>query len=302
MLVGEHASLDLAAVVADRDLVLVTGKGGTGKSTVVAALARLAAAERGGAVAVELSVHPRLASMVGEDRSVDVVNIELDRALPRALSRLLRVPKVVGSMMSNRVLRLFVRTSPAVSETVLLDELFELVQECAERGWPVIVDLPSAGHAVKLLDTPGSVRRMLRVGPVATKAALIEELLLDPRRTQLVVVALPEELPVNETIELVRKASELGMAPPKVLVNRVPVAMLQQGDRGLIDLLRTDPDLYLSAAGDAAHGDLAGADEAREQISRLRQEITHPVLEIPISLHEDPADRAAEVERTLGES
>jgi arsenite/tail-anchored protein-transporting ATPase len=290
---------DLIDMVARRDLVLVTGKGGTGKSTVVAALARMAAARRGGAVAVEVAVHPRLATMVGEGRQVDVVNIELDRALPRALSRLLKVPKIVGSMMNNRVLRLFVRTSPAVEETVLLDELFELVQECAERGWPVIVDLPSAGHAVTLLDTPRSVRQMLRVGPVATKVARIEELLLDPERCQLVVVALPEELPVNETIELVRKAAELGMAPPKVLVNRVPVSQVDDGDRGLIDLLRTDSNIHLSAAGDAAHGDLAGVDEARIQIARLRAALVDPVLEIPISAHTDPAGRTEEVERSL---
>ncbi len=300
MPVGEPDSLDLSGVVAERDLVLVTGKGGTGKSTVVAALARLAAAKRGGAVAVEVAVHPRLAEMVGDDRAIDVVQIDLDRALPRALSRLLRVPKVVASMMNNRVLRLFVRTSPAVVETVLLDELYELVRECSERGWPVIVDLPSAGHALSLLDTPRSVRRMLRTGPVASKAEKIEELLLDPARSQLVVVALPEELPVNETIELVRKAAELGMAEPKVLVNRVPVARVEEADRGLIDLLRTDPDLHLSAAGAAAHGDLAEVDEAREQIARLEQSITDPVLEIPISGREDAAGRAADVEEKLG--
>lgn len=291
---------DLGDLLAHRDLVLVTGKGGTGKSTVVAALARLAAARRGGAVVVEVSAHPQLASMVGEDRRIDVVTIELNRALPRVLSRLLQVPKIVASMMNNRVLRLFVRTSPAVVETVLLDELFELVTECAERGRPVIVDLPSAGHAVTLLDTPGAVRRMLRVGPVAAKVGRIEELLLDPERCQLVVVALPEELPVNETIELVRKAAELGMAAPKVLVNRVPVSQVEEDDRGLIDQLRTDPDIHLAAAGDAAHGDLAGADDARDQIARLRAELTDPVLEIPISELADPAARVAEVERALG--
>jgi arsenite/tail-anchored protein-transporting ATPase len=293
------AALDRA--LRERDLILVTGKGGVGKSTVVAALARLAAARRGQALAVEVSAHPRLGSLVGTDRSVDVRNIQLDDALPHALSRMLRVPRVVAQMLNNRVLRLFVRTSPAVVETVLLDELFELVQRWSQRGVPVVVDLPATGHAMTLLDTPGAVKRMLRVGPVAAKAEQIRALLVDGGRCELVVVALPEELPVNETIELVRRTDEIGVAVGAVIVNQVPRALLHEADRDLIAHLEAHDDPDLRATFGAVVGDLEGVGEAQEQIARLREEIRVPLLEVPRYVHPDPSDRAAALERFLQE-
>ncbi|MFH1808952.1 MAG: ArsA-related P-loop ATPase, partial [Pseudomonadota bacterium] len=215
----------LEDVVRSRDLILVTGKGGVGKSTVVAALAMLAARHRRGAVAVEIAARPHLDQLLQADARIELCNIDLERSLPRVLGRMLHLPAIVGVALNNRVLRLFVRTSPAVVETIYLDEIYELVQQNAKRDRPVIVDLPATGHAVTLLDTPSSVRRMLRVGPVAAKAALIEALLLNPQRCELVVVALPEELPVNETIELVQRARELGLSSRTVVVNQVPVSL-----------------------------------------------------------------------------
>ncbi|MFH1807886.1 MAG: ArsA-related P-loop ATPase [Pseudomonadota bacterium] len=270
----------LTALVRQRDLILVTGKGGVGKSTVTAALAELAVRVRGGAVAVESSAHPRLTSMVDDSPGLQLVNIDIEQVLPAVLGRLLRLPQMLNVLLSNRIIRLFMRTAPAVSELVLLDEVRELVERNAPRC-PVIVDLPATGHALTLLGTPNAVQRMLRVGPVARMAERLETLFFDRRRCELVVVALPEELPVNETIELVQRAAELGMACSHVVVNQVPRPPVEDSERAWLEQIRQSADAELGRIARAARSELDGADEARAQIDRLRRSVDGTVIELP---------------------
>jgi len=296
----EHRALDQA--VLHRDLILVTGKGGVGKSTLVAALARLAARRRGGAVAVELSAHPRLGPLIGNGAQIEAVNLELEKALPLSLGRMLHVPAVLGAVLGNRILRLFIRASPAAAEMILLDELFELVAKQRKRSWPVIVDLPATGHAVSFLDTPRSVHRMLRVGPVANKARQIEQLLLDGERCELVVVAIPEELPVKETIELVRRASEVGMPRQTVVMNQVPTPGMVDDDLGLLDIMQQDGDEDLGRTAGAARNELESASQARELLAQLSAALDQPVLELPHCNAGDPEQCVAMLLRAMEES
>src|SRR5512139_864615 len=114
-------------MVASRDLILVTGKGGTGKSTFCATLAELAARRRGAALAVEMSVHARLPEMLGPESRVRPLRLDAEEAVLPALGRLLGLPAMVTRIFNNRVLRLFIRTSPAIREMILLDELHHQV-------------------------------------------------------------------------------------------------------------------------------------------------------------------------------
>jgi len=116
--------LDVASLeplVDQRDVILVTGKGGTGKSTLVAALAALAVRRRGGAVAVEFSAYRRLPELIAPDSGVRVIKIDLDTAVEPALRRLVNIPVVAQAVLRNRVVRQFIRTSPAVREMIVLD-------------------------------------------------------------------------------------------------------------------------------------------------------------------------------------
>jgi anion-transporting ArsA/GET3 family ATPase len=192
----------------------------------------------------------------------------------------------------NRVIRQFVHTSPAARESILLDEIRAHVERLAPTGVPVLVDLPASGHAVTFLDTPRSVQRMLRVGPVADTAARAEALLGDARRCEVVVVALPEELPVNETIELVRRARAIGVATRHVVVNQVPPALLGPEERALLDVIRQHAPGAMGRFAERAHGDSHGADQARAQIERLR-------AAVPVCLHEIPRYELAEPRRCV---
>jgi anion-transporting ArsA/GET3 family ATPase len=284
----EHEHSPFREMISRRGLILVTGKGGTGKSTLVATLAALAARRHGTALAVEMSAHPRLPEMLGAASTVRTTNIDADRAVQSALARLLGLPELVTRVFNNRFLRMFIRTSPAIREMILLDELHHLVESHTREGRPVIVDLPASGHALSFLDTPRAVHRLLRVGPLAQIAARVEQLLLDGARCELVVVTLPEELPVNETIELVRRAQEIGLTHRTVVVNQVPAVALGPGDGELLEILRAQGDQVLGRFAAAAQGDLARADEAQRQMARLRAAVDDRVLELPLHRDADP--------------
>ena len=73
--------------------------------------------------------------------------------------------------------------------------------------------------------------------PLAGVAKRVEQLLCDPKRCELIVVALPEELPINETIELVKRSEAIGVACRVVVVNQVPRLSMLPEDRSLLDLL-----------------------------------------------------------------
>jgi anion-transporting ArsA/GET3 family ATPase len=277
----EPAEALLAELVRRRDLVFVTGKGGTGKSTLVATLAYLAARRRGGALAVELSAHPRLPPMIASGFGVEIANIDVEEAVGRSLGRLLGIPALASLVGRNRIIRQFIRTSPAVREMVALDELCALVEQSTRRGAPVIVDLPATGHAISFLDTPRAVRRMLRVGPLAQVAERVERLLLDRSRCELVAVALPEELPINETIELMGRAARIGIESRTVVVNRVPSMPLVSDDRALLDILRREADGALGRFASTARLDMSEHDAASAQIARLRAAVGVPIVELP---------------------
>jgi len=293
---GENAHI--AELIDRRDLLLVTGKGGTGKSTVVAALALLSARRRGRAVAAEVSANPRLAGLVGNG-TVRSVNIDLEKAVAPALGRLTGMPAIAAAVVRNRALLSFIRTSPAVREMILLDELRDLVERSARERTPVVLDLPATGHALSFLDTPRAVRRMLRVGPLAQIARRAEELLLDRNRTGLVAVALPEELPVNETIELVRRARDMGLGSEVVVVNQVPVSPVHEGDHDLLDAVSEHGGLALERFAQTARDESRGAVRAREQVERLRASLPVRVVELPRYAAPEPAECARLVAEAL---
>lgn len=271
----------LGPLVNQRDVILVTGKGGTGKSTLVAALAALAAQRRGGAVAVEFSAHRRLPDLIAPEGGVRVVKIDLDTALEPALRRLVNIPMLAQAVLRNRVVRQFIRTSPAMREMIVLDELRALVNESTARRLPVIVDLPATGHALSFLDTPRAVHRMFRIGPIAHAAERVQRLLLDGKRCEMVTITLPEELPVNETLELLRKARQMGIAARIVVVNQVPAMLLHASDRPLLEVLQRESEEALAHLALAAQSQLDGMDHARKQIERLRGLENANVVEFP---------------------
>lgn len=281
------------AGVLDKRLLFITGKGGVGKSTVASALG-LAAARRGKRVIVcELAQQERV-SRLFRDEGVGFEETELATNLAgisidpqRALEEYLRTR--VGSrtlfrlLFENRVFQYFVAAAPGAKEIVSIGKVWELAQ--LERPWTrktsrydlVLVDAPATGHGLGILHTPRTIRDIARVGPIRRQAERIDTFVRDARQTGVVCVALPEEMPVTETIEFrARLREELGMAVDAVVVNGLyPERFAGQEERALAeaqDQAASDGSLAAPAIR-AALGERRRARSQRAQLRRLRREV-----------------------------
>jgi len=222
----------------DRRLVVVTGKGGTGKSTVAAALAVMAARQGKRVLVAEVNATERVAPLLGAPPAGPVVRearpgiSTVDVTPPAALReyglQVVRFQAIYDAVFENRLVRHFLRVVPGLGELVMLGKI--LHEARAEEGgrprWDqVIVDAPATGHAVQLLRVPGAMLGMVPAGPLRSDAQWMHDWLVDPARTATVLVTLPEEMPVTEAIELDRQLRErVGMEPTAVLVNAMPAA------------------------------------------------------------------------------
>ena len=203
-------------------VVFVTGKGGVGKSSVAAALAR-AEAERGGqAILVEFEDAAGASRALGaEAEGVTPVVIDYMEALSHAIASMLGSRLLGRLVVKQRTLKKVVEAVPAVRELVSLDRLRSLRSESPHAR--VFVDLPATGHAVDWLRVPAAAERFLKIGPAAKMCRAIQEEILVAEQSGLVVVSTAEPVVASETRELVlRLTQELGRSPDLVVVNRVP--------------------------------------------------------------------------------
>ncbi len=237
-----------------RRLLLVTGKGGTGKTSVAAALGRLASDAGVKTLVVELGHTSVLPDLLCENRPLASANPRRDpvraapnlftlRILPEEalleyLELQIRVRALARAIVGNAGFQRFLEAAPGWRELITLGKLWHLVSLEDSKGsalWPLIViDAPATGHGLSLLSTPTVILDTVRIGPLRRNTDLVQALLTDPARTAVLIVSLLEELPVNETLELRARIRELGLALGPVIANGVePPLALPDAERVL---------------------------------------------------------------------
>lgn len=206
------------ASLLERKLIVVTGKGGTGKSTVACALGLLAARRGLRTIVVEVGDQHRVPAMLdyaGEPATG--IELELRQDLwstsidpDQALIEWLRA---LGGRISARMLaasstfHYFAAAAPGAKELVSMTKVWELC-EGVHRGKGmepydlVVLDAPATGHALAMLRSPQTFAAIVRMGPLAEQAQRVRELLEDPRRSGYVAVTQATEMAVSETLEL----------------------------------------------------------------------------------------------------
>jgi anion-transporting ArsA/GET3 family ATPase len=276
--------------------VLVTGKGGVGKTTVAAALARFAA-EAGKRVLVteiasEDATTSALAAALGvaglTDYPVEIrPNLRVASLAPSLghqgfLRDVLPMKILADAAMRAGAIRRFLAAAPTFPEMGVLYRLLDLVREKQTNGGSgsafahemIIVDLPATGHALALAQIPASLLRVIPTGPIAAAVREGLELLMDPTKTGAVVVTLPETLPVSEAIELAAGIAQHEIPLAQVFVNRVPFDPFDEEER---EVLRT-----LLAGGQHILGErtLDRIDRAKTSLVRLSNAIDAPISTI----------------------
>ncbi|MGH9004503.1 MAG: ArsA family ATPase [Acidimicrobiia bacterium] len=215
--------MELEELCSSSRVIIVAGKGGVGKTTVTAALATAATRAGRTALVVELEGKSGLAATFGrpnlEDREfapfpgLQVLPIAPDEALVEYLEGhgLGRISK---RLMSTGAIDVVSTAVPGMKDILVLGKVKALQRERAADV--IIVDGPAAGHAVTFLLSPKGLLDAVRVGPVLTQAMEVTEMLTDPDRARVMLVTLPEETPVNETVEtagVLMDVAGLSLAP-----------------------------------------------------------------------------------------
>jgi anion-transporting ArsA/GET3 family ATPase len=245
-------------------LVFVTGKGGVGKTTVAAALASLAAEHGKKVLTCEVDAKGDLSSLfeagptdfTPREVAPDVWSMSMDTeaSLREYLKLHLRIP-VVGRIGPLAKAFDFVATAaPGVREILTVGKL---CYEVRERHYDlVVVDAPASGHIVGQLAAPQAINDLVKVGLIRGQTDWMLEILSDPAQTGLVAVTTPEEMPVNETLELVtRVAAETTVRMSAVVVNRVLPELFGQREEEIFEQLRqpeTEAVVSTRAGGDVA--------------------------------------------------
>src|SRR3954447_1997766 len=223
------------ADIFDKRLVFVTGKGGVGKTTVAAALGLAAARAGKRTIVCEVAQQERMSRVFRREgvgfsetrleTDLYAISIDPQRSMEEYLREQIKPSALYAVLFDNRLFQYFAAATPGMRELATMGKIWELAQ--FERRNPqtapydlVIVDAPSTGHGLGFLRTPRTFRDTARVGPISRQASKIDAFITDPDSTGVVAVALPEEMPVNETVDFERELhDEMGLDLDAVVVN-----------------------------------------------------------------------------------
>jgi len=305
--------MDVRAFCSQSRVMIVAGKGGVGKTTMVAALAHLAAGAGLSVLVIELEgrtgvstafggsgglgyagevLHAAGATDLGDGAvdeaavippgTVHARTITPDDALLEYLDDhgMRRFSK---RLLSSGIIDIVAGAIPGIRDILVLGKIKQIEQQ--RIADLVLVDAPATGHTMTFLTSAAGLLDAARGGPIRAQAADVVALLSDPRRCQVALVTLPEEMPVNEVVEAAYQLEDrVGIALGPVIVNAAyPPA----------PGLAAPAEATLSAAGVTVDPATADAlEEARRfrqrrhelqelQVRRLAEELPLPQLRVP---------------------
>ena len=231
-----------------RRLLIVSGKGGVGKSTVAASLALLANRRGLRVVVVEIDTVPTVASLLGSREEMDyvprevrpgisVMNIDGFAAIEDYLTGKIRSRRILDRVFQSKMYRTFLAAAPGLKELMTVGKLWDLVDnQPGKDGRPtydlVVADMPATGHGFSHLRMPQTAVDTLKIGFVKDEAAKVLRLFKDPDLTAFVIVTLAEEMPANEAVEMRRLVKEeLRFRVGCLVVNGIYPELLQEPEK-----------------------------------------------------------------------
>jgi anion-transporting ArsA/GET3 family ATPase len=286
--------MDLLDQLSRRKLLVVTGKGGVGKTAVSAVLGRKLARSGRRVLVVEVDPRENLYQMFGiqpsggeiiaAGRNLWIQNLKPRQVLDAVVRERLKLELLTKRVLSSSIYQHFAEGAPGLTEVAILGHAWRILYRI-EPGAPevdlIILDAPATGHGVRLLAAPLLVSEVIKNGPFAEMGGELARLISDPERCGIVAVTLAEEMPVQEVLEL-RQAL-------RAQVSRDPEALVING-------------LYppAPAPGEVRDNELTALWRKRRllndrELGRLREAWEGPRIELP----QLPMDRGPELIATL---
>jgi anion-transporting ArsA/GET3 family ATPase len=292
----------------DKRLVIVTGKGGVGKTTVAVALGMRAAAEGKRTIVCEVSAQENASRMfehttvgfheVELEKNLWAISIDPDESMREYVLLQLKVRAMRDMLFRSRIFNYLAAATPGLKELVTIGKIWELAQldrkvKSARKYDTVIVDAPATGHGVGFLQTPRTFANIARVGPIHSQAQTLDNFITDHENTGVAIVALPEEMPVNESAALERDlVEEVGVAVDRVYLNGLYPERFSKAEAEKLTALAAEEGAPKAAAR-AALSEFGRARSQRAQLARLRRRAQAPVKTLPFLFEPDLGPEAA---------
>jgi anion-transporting ArsA/GET3 family ATPase len=304
----------------DKKLVIVTGKGGVGKTTVAVALGLRAASEGKRTIVCEVASQENASRMfehtavgfheVEMEENLWSISIDPDESMREYVLLQLKVRAMRDMLFRSRIFNYLAAATPGLKELVTIGKIWELAQldrkvKSGRKYDLVIVDAPATGHGVGFLQTPRTFASIARVGPIHSQAQQLDRFITDQEHTGTAIVALPEEMPVNESMALERDLrDEVGVAVDRVYLNGLyPERFKKEEAEKLAQLAESENGTNgaTKAAARAALSEFNRAKSQRSQLNRLKRGVEAPVKTLPFLFEPElGVESARQLARKLG--
>ena len=302
----------MAALTLDlfsKRLLVISGKGGVGKTVISSALGLIGSSLGKNVLLVKMDDQGRTGALFGRpaltDRiaplreNVSGVNLDPRTIVADYFHAQLRIKRLVRHIMDSTLFKAWFRVSPAIKEMTVLGKVWSLVEESTwwrqKPVWDLVIfDAPATGHGLGLLRLPEQASKLL-IGPMRTNALGVQAMLQNQQLTSLLLVTLPEEMPVNETIHFYDQArATLKMPLAGVVLNGAVPARIEGNSLEAVEALVQEAPAQAAFESMVGRGD-AAADALRTAAtySRARRELTEryaaelrakvdlPLVEVP---------------------
>lgn len=306
----------------DRKLLFVTGKGGVGKTSVASAIAMLAASRGKRTLVCEVDAKGNLADFLGvgplrfqpteaRDR-LFAMSMDTEESLKEYMRLNLKLPLLARMGPLARTFDFVANAAPGVNELLTVGKF---TWEVRERNYDlVVVDASATGHVVGQLAAPVAVNDLVKVGIVRSQTDWMINILTDAETTGVVVVTVPEEMPVTETLELIgRLNGETQIDVASVVVNRVLPELFGRAEEEIFERVRK-PDGIAAVESRVGAGVQPVLDGAELAVSLRRSRVSHlerlraglpdglPVVYLPFLFHRSHGVRAtSRIAEALGD-
>ncbi|HYL57572.1 MAG TPA: ArsA-related P-loop ATPase [Candidatus Acidoferrales bacterium] len=228
-------------------VVFVTGKGGTGKSTLAAAIA-IALSRRSHTTIVDLDGRQCAASMIGGTvgrgtparvtESLDATAVGGREELEAFIERIVPLRAISRRMLRSRTFGYVTAALPGLEAFLLLERLRIMAADAALEDRYLVVDAPASGSAIELLSVATGIQKLAPTGTLNRLADSVRTFLCDATRFGVIITATPDELAIREALETAEAMrGQLGVAVLAAMMNRVPDSLFDTAELAALSLL-----------------------------------------------------------------